>query len=199
MKKKLKYLIIPILTVAISATLAFSAHAAEEVADEATESTEADSTNFFTEVYEDVAENAGEILCALTFVGSLVLSFAYKRGLMPLVEGSLVSIGNAVEKIGDNTRAASEKSAELSENINLTARTVQDLANKLEALELAVREKLEYEDGIRDERRQLALVVGAQIDMLYEIFMTSALPQYQKDAVGERIAKMKEAMAENAA
>ena len=41
-------------------------------------------------------------------------------------------------------------------------------------------------------------MVKAQIDMLYDVFMSSALPQYQKDAVGERIAKMKEALVENA-
>ena len=45
---------------------------------------------------------------------------------------------------------------------------------------------------------QLRLVVDTQIDMLYDIFMSSALPQYQKDAVGERIAKMKGAIRENA-
>ena len=33
--------------------------------------------------------------------------------------------------------------------------------------------------------------------MLYDVFMSSALPQYQKDAVGERIAKMREAITEN--
>ena len=34
--------------------------------------------------------------------------------------------------------------------------------------------------------------MSAQIDMLYGIFMTSSLPQYQKDAVSEHIHKMKE-------
>ena len=30
-----------------------------------------------------------------------------------------------------------------------------------------------------------------QIDMLYEVFISSSLPLYQKEAVGERIAEMK--------
>ena len=152
------------MTIAISATLAFSAHAAEEAEDGITVSTEAEGTNFFAEVYDDVSEYAGEILCALTFIGSLVLAYAYKRGLMPLVKSSLVSISNAVTKIGENTKAASEKSAKLSESINNTDKTVTELTKRLESLENSVKEKLESEDGIRDERRQLALVIGAQID-----------------------------------
>ena len=53
------------------------------------------------------------------------------------------------------------------------------------------------ESEARREKKQLRLLADAQIDMLYNVFMSSALPQYQKDAVGERIAKMKEAIAEN--
>jgi hypothetical protein len=30
-----------------------------------------------------------------------------------------------------------------------------------------------------------------EIDMLYEIFISSSLPQYSKDAISERVAKMK--------
>ena len=48
-----------------------------------------------------------------------------------------------------------------------------------------------------ENTEELSVIVGTQIDMLYDIFMTSALPQYQKDAVGERVAKMKEALAGN--
>ena len=38
-------------------------------------------------------------------------------------------------------------------------------------------------------------LMSAQIDMLYDIFMTSSLPQYQKDAVNKRISEMKEVRA----
>jgi hypothetical protein len=39
-------------------------------------------------------------------------------------------------------------------------------------------------------------IMSAQVDMLYNIFMSSSLPQYSKDAVGERISEMKAALAE---
>ena len=38
----------------------------------------------------------------------------------------------------------------------------------------------------------MKIILSAQIDMLYDIFMTSSLPQYQKDAVSKRIGEMKE-------
>lgn len=37
-----------------------------------------------------------------------------------------------------------------------------------------------------------------QINMLYDIFMTSALPQYEKDAVGERISAMNKILTDRA-
>ena len=37
----------------------------------------------------------------------------------------------------------------------------------------------------------------AQVDMLYEIFMSSSLPQYQKDSVGEKISSMRKSLSED--
>ena len=35
-------------------------------------------------------------------------------------------------------------------------------------------------------------ILAGQIDMLYSIFMSSGLPQYQKDEIGEKIKEMRE-------
>ena len=43
----------------------------------------------------------------------------------------------------------------------------------------------------------MRLVIEGQIDMLYAIFMSSALPQYQKDEIGERIKLMREVLNNN--
>jgi hypothetical protein len=49
--------------------------------------------------------------------------------------------------------------------------------------------------GTVEEQKALAerveRTVAQQIDMLYELFMSSGIPQYEKDAMGERVAKMK--------
>lgn len=194
MKKKLKYLFITALLVAFTVCFAVSASADgihEEDANEAVEE------NLFATVYSEVSKYAGEILCAMTFAGSLILAVSYKKGLLPLVKGSLISIGNAVGKIKDTADVGIEKSAELNASFDGAKEVLTELADKVDTLDSMLKQRLEEEDAVNKEKEALKLILRSQIDMLYDIFMTAALPQYQKDAVGERIAAMKGALAEN--
>lgn len=208
MKNKLKYLIVTVLLAVFSSTLVICASAesnipeAQSVAtDDKTSVTDAAEDNFFTVAYEEISSYASEILCALTLAASLILAFAYKKGLLPLVQGALVSIGNAVTKIKDSTEVSEQKASRLEENLENGIQGAKDTLDKvierIASFEQTISAKLINEEQIKEEYRKLGFVVGAQIDMLYDIFMTSALPQYQKDAVGERIAKMREAMAKD--
>ena len=199
MKNKLKYLIALVLTTALF--IGFAVYAsADEGAEEITK--EQSEDNLFSKVYDEVASYASEILCGLTLVGSLTLAVAYKKGLLPLVEKSLLAIGNAVSGIKESTKESAEAGSRLKDNIEkrltVASETLEALADKIGSLDKALSASLEGDAKSRLEAKELRLVVDTQIDMLYDIFMSSALPQYQKDAVGERIAKMKEAMANNA-
>ena len=71
---------------------------------------------------------------------------------------------------------------------------VKKLGERLDEMSTTLNEVKEKEQQKEKNSESLAVIVGAQIDMLYDIFMSSALPQYQKDAIGERVAKMKEAL-----
>lgn len=157
--------------------------------------------NFFSKVYGEISNYLGEILCALTFVGSLTVAVAYKKGLLPLIEKSLTAIGNAITKIKDNAKDNAEQNTIISENIqerlNCASDVISLMSEKVDRLEKALNASIKDENEQRREKRQLHLVMNAQIDMLYDVFMSSALPQYQKDAIGEKIAKMKEAIAQN--
>jgi hypothetical protein len=199
MKNKLKYLIALVLATALFAGFAVYASAEDNVEESAEAVTE---TNFFSRAYEEVAGYASEILCGLTLAGSLTLAFAYKKGLLPLVERSLLAIGNAVSGIKESAKESAESGSKLKDNVekrlSAASETLEALADKISSLDKALCASLENESEARLEAKELRLVVDAQIDMLYDVFMSSALPQYQKDAVGERIAKMKEAMANNA-
>ena len=199
MKNKLKYLIALVLTTALFTGFAVYA-SADEGAEEITK--EQSEDNLFSKVYDEVASYASEILCGLTLVGSLTLAVAYKKGLLPLVEKSLLAIGNAVSGIKEGTKESAEAGSRLKDNIEkrltVASETLEALADKIGSLDKALSASLEGDAKSRLEAKELRLVVDTQIDMLYDIFMSSALPQYQKDAVGERIAKMKEAMANNA-
>ena len=191
MKNKIKYLIAIALVVIFSSSLVVSASAEGEVTDVAVEP----EGNFFTVAYEELSAYASEILCGLTLAASLILAFAYKKGLLPLVQSALVSIGNAVTKIGDSAKKSEEQTALLEENIGSSIKNAKDmigaLTEKISSLDNAVNERLVMDEKARGEYEKLRFIIEGQIDMLYDIFMSSALPQYQKDAVGERIGKMK--------
>lgn len=199
MKNRIKYVIITTLILIFTATFSISSVAKEPAAESAVD---ASYENVFTRLYDEVSEYAGEILCAMTFAGSLILAVAYRKGLLPIVKGSLVSIGTAVNKIKESANENAQKNAEIGKSIEGVLSGAQnllmELAHKVDALDTAVSERMTDEDERTQERAAFKVIISSQIDMLYDIFMTSALPQYQKDAVAEKIAKMKEALSENA-
>ena len=200
MKNKSRYLILLITVVLLLIGTSVVVGAEESLNGVGEEMIEDES--FFGAVYDKISEYASEILCAMTFIGSLILAFAYKKGLLPLVKGSLLSLGNAVSKIKDNAKENVECTSLIGEKIekHLTdaGDTLKSLAERIDALESALGENLGNENAARMQAKEVRLVLDAQIDMLYAIFMSSALPQYQKDEVGERMAKMKEAIRESA-
>ena len=200
MKNKSRYLILLITVVLLLIGTSVVVGAEESLNGVGEEMIEDES--FFGAVYDKISEYASEILCAMTFIGSLILAFAYKKGLLPLVKGSLLSLGNAVSKIKDNAKENVECTSLIGEKIetHLTEAgdTLKSLAERIDALESALGENLGNENAARMQAKEVRLVLDAQIDMLYAIFMSSALPQYQKDEVGERMAKMKEAIRESA-
>ena len=55
--------------------------------------------NVFETLFDKVYENLPEVLSAVTLCASLIVAFAYKRGLLPLVRGSLRAIGDTVTRI----------------------------------------------------------------------------------------------------
>lgn len=198
MKNRIKLLIAVMLILVSALVLSVSASAQEA---ESTELADGTEENVFDKMYADVSEYATEILCAMTFAGSLILAFAYKKGLLPIVKGSLLSIGNAVSKVKDSVGESAEKGVKLGESIEKgleNTKTVLDgLVKKISELDTALEERLSDESERAHEAEVLRLVLLSQIEMLRDIFMSAALPQYQKDAVGERIAKMKGALEEN--
>ena len=199
MTRKNKFFIIASLILAFSCLFAITSFASEAVSAEEIAAEE----NVFTTVFLGVKEYATEIFCALTFTGSLLLAYAYKKGLLPLVESTLVSIGNAVSKIKERTEAGEESSlaiaSSISNELNKAQDLIKNLTKRVDVMSEAITEVKDGELLKNRENQSLCIIIGAQIDMLYDIFMSSALPQYQKDAVGERVAKMKEALAENEA
>ena len=77
--------------------------------------------------------------------------------------------------------------ASVSERLGKSEEALGKIASTLDALQT----KLDTESGKSSREEEFITVLSAEVDMLYEIFMAAALPQYLKDSVGERIARMK--------
>ena len=169
MKSKLKYIIASILILSFTLMGSVCASAEEITKSEVSVEDYENDANFFEKVYDEVMAYTSEILCALTFAGSIGVAFAYKKGLLPLIEGSLVAIGNAVTKIKESTKENTEISSQLGENI--TGRLIETqelltlLAARIGALEHTLDSGIKIESDARLEMGQLRLVVDTQIDM----------------------------------
>lgn len=155
--------------------------------------------NPFTEIYETAIANADKILSALAFVSSLALVFFYKRGLLPLLSKALTSIKNSA---GGFETIAKEGAIKTEETLNFLLdkfayfeNSVNGVLEAVEKLDETMRENGEE----KSDRKKLKSVMLSQVDMLYDIFMQSSLPQYSKDAVGERVAEMKAALSDGEA
>lgn len=191
MKKILTFILI--LTVLVSG-FCIAVHAEEP--DYETENTanaeDTENKNFYEIIYGAFRDNSEKITSALAAIASLVLAFCYKRGLMPSVKGATNKLCDLVSKVKDASEEQAETAKELlysAEEKLLCARdSIEKLNERLMELEKELSESL----ADKDEREKMKLILMAQTEMLYDIFMTSALPQYQKDIVGERTARMKE-------
>lgn len=159
------------------------------------EASEQNEENFFELIYNEFLKNSDKLLAALAFLGSLLVAFAYKKGLLPVIKASLNALASTVSKLKEE----SEKASEEANSAILSASKKLDYAeNMIDALSEKL-ERIEYQLGKTNDEKlrteNIYAIIKTQIDMLYEVFMSSSLPAYQKDAVGERIAEMKKSLA----
>ena len=77
----------------------------------------------------------------------------------------------------------------------LTERKMDGICTTLDGISVSVsqiEDRLEDYEYLMQERDSMRTILAGQIDMLYAIFMSSGLPQYQKDEIGEKIKEMRE-------
>lgn len=169
---------------------AFAVCASAASADTATE-----RTNVFEQIYSLILSNSDKILSALAFMGSLVLAIAYRKGMLPILRGGISKIGEEIGHLKSETesfyKASEGKLSEAYKSIERAEGLFSSLSDRLAELE----EELSAQNADRTNYSQMRIIMSAQIDMLYEIFMASSLPAYQKENVGEKICEMKKALA----
>ena len=151
--------------------------------------------NPFEVFWDTVKAYATEIFCAMTFVGSLVLAYAYKCGLIPIIKGGIGALSTTVAGIRESAERGEKKTDELGRTVAERLQNAETTLGGISEILSLMTEKLDRLEADGDEKRKLRIVMNAEVDMLYSVFMTSALPQYQKDEIGLRIAKMREVLA----
>ena len=147
--------------------------------------------NEFSEAFDMIANNSDKIFAILAFLSSAIVAFAYKKGLIPIINKGLTAIKKSTdsfENAAKDTLIKTEKSLEfLTDNFVSCENTIDSVSRDLTCLS----ERLDAIQEEKSEKEKFKTVMLSQIDMLYDIFMQSGIPQYSKDALGEKIAKMK--------
>ena len=148
--------------------------------------------NIFDSLYTAVTDNLDKILSSFAFIGSLLIAFTYKKGLLPAVNQSLSAIGGVVGNIKEQTEkgisSASENSEKITNELTNTQNLLNSIRERLESLET----ELNSASKTASEIDKFKSVLTAQTDMMYEIFMTSSLPQFQKDNIAGHIREIRE-------
>ena len=151
----------------------------------------------FTQIYDAAMLHAAEIFSFLSLVGTIAVSYFYKKGLLPSVKNALSALGGLVGNIKESSdRQCAEQTVsakQTDERLGQFERTLESYARTLEAME----SRLIAEGEVYARLERNNTILTGQIDMLYDIFMTSSLPQYQKEATGERINKMRREISGN--
>ena len=146
----------------------------------------------FEQVYNTVLTHISEILSLFAFIGSLICAVIYKSGLMPLMEKGLTGLKNAAVKIKEATDRAESDNKESINGISGRITELEEAVSDMSEAFVGLREALSGLEDQKAHQMKLDTILGGELDMLYDIFMTSSLPQYQKDAVNKRIVEMKE-------
>ena len=204
--KTIKYLIISTLAAALLLFGGISAGAEEisydsEIYSESTAPVEnealAEETerNIFEEIYEAASGFSSEILSVFAFIGSVIVAFAYRKGLLPTVKSGIGAIGNAIGQIKEATDGYGKHQDEILSAFNDRLAESERILERFGAAIDEIANKTESANDAKADRESVKALMSAQVDMLYEIFMTSQLPQYQKDSVSRRINEMREASA----
>ena len=147
-----------------------------------------------------IETHMAELFSALTLVGSMVLAYSYKKGLVPTLWGGLSSIAQTAEKTSERTRELAEMAegsissmtqaaTPIFEKIEEMCKGADQLAEQARQLEVRVREA-------EDDRALVKTLMAGVADMLYGVFSSANLPQYAKEQIGQRYTAICSALGE---
>ena len=154
----------------------------------------ANEITVFENIYNTAMAHASEILSALAFVASMIIAIGYKKGLVPLLRHAANRISESVDKTREDTEEELKKREEILKEKESTEALLKSSLEELSGRVSTLCDNLSAKEKLENCTEKLRIVILSQIDLLYDVFMSSALPQYQKELIGERVVKMKKEM-----
>lgn len=155
------------------------------------EKTDTGDENIFAAIYSFASERSAEIFALLSFIGSLIIVVCYKSGILPLLReglgGMLGAVGKLKEGVAESERLSKETSEALSTRLGEAEYMIGGFSERVAAIEAAC----ELTAKRTAETSDLKELITLEIDLLHDVFMTAALPQYLKESIGERVGEMK--------
>ena len=153
-------------------------------------------SNLFTAIYEAVGEYSGEILSALAFIGSIIIMICYKSGLLPIVKEGLLALMSGVKSLGEHSGNIASCTEQMKEEIAKECLRTEELLITMQEALATIEKKLGDEAARTSEIAAMKNALTCEVDMIYDVFMAAALPQYLKDKVGETARNMKATLGE---
>ncbi|MCQ2414178.1 MAG: hypothetical protein MJ082_05230 [Clostridia bacterium] len=150
--------------------------------------------NAFETVFRTLRAHAAELFAGASAILSVGLVFFIKKGLIPMLKSGLSALGNAAVKLKENSQHSAESVSETVDNVNNAlqslTKTVETVLSDMEQLA----EKLEAIPEVAEKQNVCRTVLLSEVEMLGDIFMSSSLPEYRKEIVGQKISAMKDAL-----
>lgn len=179
--------------------LSFSVHAAEaEVITEAAEvlpDTSGASLPLVGSVSAFLEENSPTLLGILTLLGSLLVAFFYKLGLLPMLRSGLSALGDLLGKSASLTegftKSAGETIARIEDATAPIIAMTKDTKEVLCALEERIAALSDELSASEADRLLTAEVLRTETELFYEMLHSVNLPEAQKESMTESYYRMK--------
>ncbi len=157
--------------------------------------TESNTPLVVAAVADFITQNADTILGILTLVGSLLVAFFYKMGLLPMVRSGLSALKEMLGKSSEVTEAFTRDAGDTFTRIEEQTKPVLAIAARSEELLSQMETRLSaLETALRaseKDRRDTAAVLRTETELFYELLHSVNLPEAQKESMTESYYRLK--------
>ena len=151
--------------------------------------------DFFTSLYRAYEENKGELFSLLSAIVSVVLVFAYQKGLLPLLKGGIGLIEGQVKGLREVNTQSREYSEQIGEKALSLANGMQSATEQMRELTETLLCRVEEGEQRDEELSKMRQCILWQAKLLGEVFLASSLPEYSKERVGRVVSDVESMLA----